>query len=263
MHSLPIFVDLRGRPVILLGDGEAAAAKRRLIERAGGRPVDEDHGGGDGGARFAFVACADDATAEAAAARLKARGLIVNVADRPALCDFTMPAIVDRDPVLIAIGTGGRSAGLAAALRQRLEALLPAGLGALADGLFAARGAIRARWPAADDRRRAIDAGLAEGGPFDPLADANPDAIPDTIDDWLAGGGAAADRLVAIRLRSADPDALTLGEARLLGRADRIYHRPDVPAAILARARADAAREPCAAPPASSGQGLSIDLGFA
>ncbi|KQX25413.1 MULTISPECIES: precorrin-2 dehydrogenase/sirohydrochlorin ferrochelatase family protein [unclassified Sphingomonas] len=263
MHSLPIFVDLRGRPVILFGDGEAAAAKRRLIERAGGRPVGED----DGEARFAFIACTDDAAAEAAAVRLKARGLIVNVADRPALCDFTMPAIVDRDPVLIAIGTGGRSAGLAAALRQRLEALLPTGLGGLADGLFAARAAIRARWPLAEDRRRAIDAGLAEGGPLDPLADVGPavtpDAIPHAIDDWLAGGGEAPDRLVAIRLRSADPDALTLGEARLLGRADRLYHRPDVPPAILARARADAAREPCAAPPASPGRGLSIDLGFA
>lgn len=259
MHSLPIFVDLRGRPVVLFGDGEAAAAKRRLIERAGGRPVDEDHGGADGGARFAFVACDDAAAAEAAAARLKARGLIVNVADRPALCDFTMPAIVDRDPVLIAIGTGGRSAGLAAALRQRLEALLPARLGGLADRLFAARDAIRARWPSAGDRRRAIDAALAGGGPLDPLAEVGPDAI----DAWLAGGGETADRLVAIRLRSADPDALTLSEARLLGQADHIYHRPDVPPAILARARADAAREPCAASPASPGQGLSIDLGFA
>jgi uroporphyrin-III C-methyltransferase/precorrin-2 dehydrogenase/sirohydrochlorin ferrochelatase len=256
MHSLPIFVDLRGQPVILLGDGEAAAAKRRLIERAGGRPVDE----ADGAARFAFVACTDDAAAEAATARLKSRGLIVNVTDRPALCDFTLPAIVDRDPVLIAIGTAGRSAGLAKALRQRLEALLPAGLGALAEALFAARAAIRVRWPDADARRRAIDAGLSEGGPLDPFTDAAPGAV----DGWLAAAQVdAADRLVTIRLRSADPDDLTLGEARLLGQADRIFHRPDVPAAILTRARADAARDACAAPPAAPGPGLSIDLGFA
>lgn len=260
MHSLPIFADLRGRPVILLGDGEAVAAKRRLIERAGGRVVDEGDSEGRNGARFAFIACTDDATAQAAAARLKARGLIVNVADRPALCDFTLPAIVDRDPVLIAIGTAGRSAGLAKALRQRLEALLPAGLGALAEALFAARTAIRARWTDADARRRAIDAGLSEGGPIDPLADAAPRAV----DGWLAAAHSdTADRLVAIRLRSADPDDLTLGEARLLGQADRIFHRPEVPVAILARARADAARDACAAPPATPGPGLSIDLGFA
>jgi len=257
MHSLPIFLDLTGRPVVLLGDGPAAAAKRRLIERAGGLPVDE----ADRAARIGFVALADDDDATAAAGRLRARGLLVNVADRPALCDFTLPAIVDRDPVLVAIGTAGRSAGLAKALRQRLEALLPAGLGALADALFAARGAIRARWDDADQRRRAIDAGLAEGGPLDPLAQ---QGGPGAIGGWLAGDDRPAPGgIVAIALRSADPDALTLAEARLLGQADRIYHRPGVPPVILDRARADAERLSCTAPPAAPGPGLSIDLSFA
>ncbi|MCZ4341837.1 siroheme synthase [Sphingomonadaceae bacterium G21617-S1] len=256
MHSLPIFLDLRGRPIMLVGTGDAAAAKRRLIERAGGLVVGEDHPG----ARIGFITLDDAAEAEAAAARLRARGVIINVADRPALCDFTLPAIVDRDPVLIAIGTGGRSAGLAKALRQRLEALLPADLGRLAEALFAGRAIIRGRWPDADGRRRAIDAGLAEGGPLDPLrADA-----AGRCADWLADDSAAApDRLVAIRLRSGDPDDLSLGEARLLGQADRIFHRPGIPTAILSRARADAARIACAAPPAAPGGGLSIDLGFA
>lgn len=255
MHSLPVFLDLRGRKVVLLGEGEALAAKRRLVERAGGLPAGE----GDIGARIAFVAYPDD-RADIAAARLRAQGLIVNVADRPALCDFTLPAIVDRDPVLIAIGTAGRSAGLAKALRQRLEALLPAGLGRLADRLFDARAAIHARWADADARRRAIDAGLAEGGPIDPLRN---DAAGG-LERWLdEAGDEPPARLVPIRLRSADPDDLTLGEARLLGQADRLYHRPDVPPAILVRARADAARIPCAAPPPPPGVGLSIDLGFA
>ncbi|ATE63302.1 precorrin-2 dehydrogenase/sirohydrochlorin ferrochelatase family protein [Rhizorhabdus dicambivorans] len=256
MHSLPIFLDLRGKPVVLIGDGEAAAAKRRLIERAGGLVVDE----GDPAARIGFVALDDDHAAEAAVTRLRARGLIVNAADRPALCDFTLPAIVDRDPVLVAIGTGGRSAGLGKALRQRLEALLPADLGRLAEALFAARARIRARWADADGRRRAIDRGLSENGPLDPLRG----GAAGRCEDWLTGEGAdMPDRLVAIRLRSADPDDLSLGEARLLGQADRVFHRPDVPPAILARARADAAREPCAAPPVSPGGGLSIDLGYA
>ena len=253
MHSLPIFVTLKGRSVVLLGSGEAAEAKRRLIERAGGHPVGED----DGDARIAFVAGGSEAEDKAMAERLKARGLLVNVADRPALCDFTLPAIVDRDPVLLAIGTAGRSAGLAKALRQRIEALLPAGLGRLADDLFAARPAINARWTDADARRRAIDAGLAEGGPIDPY-DAG---AADAVERWLAkDDDVAPDRLVAIRLRSSDPDQLTLMEARLLGQADRIFHRPNVPAAILVRARADAARHSCAAPPAAPGPGLSLDL---
>lgn len=256
MHSLPIFLDLNGRKVVLLGEGEALAAKRRLIERAGGVPGGED----DPEARIGFIAYPDETRATAAAQRLKARGLIINVADRPSLCDFTLPAIVDRDPVLIAIGTAGRSAGLAKALRQRLEALLPADLGRLAEALFRSRTAIHARWGDADRRRRAIDAGLAEGGPLDPLRSGAADAVG----AWTESAEPRApDRLVTIRLRSADPDDLSLGEARLLGQADRLYHRPDTPPAILARARADAARIACAAPPRAPGPGLSIDLGFA
>ncbi|MFT3978425.1 MAG: siroheme synthase, partial [Sphingomonas bacterium] len=137
LHSLPLFVRLQGRPVILIGEGEAADAKRRLLERAGAVAVEEH-----GDAALAIVV--DD---DAAVARLRARGVLVNAVDRPDLCDFTLPAIVDRSPVIVAIGTGGASAGLAAALRQRLEALLPASLGRLADALFAAREAWRGRFP--------------------------------------------------------------------------------------------------------------------
>lgn len=255
MHSLPIFLDVTGRPVLLLGTGETADAKRRLIERAGGIPVDEP--GGE--ARIAIVALDDPVESEAAATRLKARGLLLNVADRPELCDFILPAIVDRRPVLIAVGTAGRSAGLAKALRQRIEALLPADLGRLAEALYAARGAIRARWPDAAPRRRAVDAGLAEGGAFDPLRI----GAAAGVQSWLlAAEGGDADRLVQIRLRSADPDDLTLGEARLLGQADRIFHHADIPAAILDRARADAQRI-AGNPPPRPGPGLTIDLEFA
>ena len=121
LQSLPLFVRLAGRPVILLGDGEAADAKRRLLDRAGADVVGED-----ATASLAIVAIDEEDEALAAVARLKARGILVNAVDRSALCDFTLPAIVDRAPVLIAIGTSGVSAGLAAALRQRLEALVPA-----------------------------------------------------------------------------------------------------------------------------------------
>ena len=234
--------------MILLGEGEMAAAKRRLLERAGAVIVDET-----AAAALAIVALDDPAEA---VARLRARGVLVNAVDRPDLCDFTLPAIVDRDPVLIAIGTGGASAGLAKALRQRLEAMLPASLGALAGRLFAARGAIRQRWPAAADRRRAIDAGLGEGGSLDPFA-TQPDGA---FDAWLTGEAGTPTGLIAIRIRSVDPDELTLRTARLLGQADIVYHRPDIPAAILDRARADAARIACAGPPVMVPDGLVLDL---
>lgn len=251
MHQLPIFLNLNGRTVVLIGEGEAADAKARLIERAGGRVVPA----WEQGATIAFVALDDGA--EAAATDLRARGLLVNVVDRPELCDFTTPAIVDRAPVTIAIGTGGASAGLAKAIRQRIEALLPARLGALASALYAARAAMKARWPAAADRRRAIDAALASGGALDPLGD---DAA-DRVDAWLAADGATRPgRLETIRLTSADPDDLTLRAARLLGEADHIFHPARIPAAILDRARADAVRHPAEAPPADPPPGLSLWL---
>ena len=251
MHSLPVFLRLADRPVILLGTGEAAAAKRRLLERAGARAVGEAEA-----AALAIVAIEDETEAEAATARLKARGILVNAVDRPALCDFTLPAIVDRDPVLIAIGTSGASAGLAKALRQRIEALLPAALGGLADALYAARGAIRARWPDAADRRRAIDAALDPGGPLDPLAVLAGDAVT----AWLASRDAIPrGRIAHIRLRSADPDDLTIGEARLLARADAVHHVADIPPAILNRARADAIRSTDDPPPAPDGVIVTLD----
>ena len=247
MDSLPIFLRLGGQPVILLGEGEAGAAKRRLLERAGAIVRDEE----SADARIALIALEDRDAAAAAAGRLGARGLLVNVADRPELCDFTLPAIVDRDPVLIAIGTSGVSAGLAAALRQRLETILPDGLGRLADMLHAARMTLAARYPDSRDRRRAIGALLAAGGPLDPLVPHAAPALPDTE--------APASRIERVAIASPDPDLLTLRAARLLGQADRLYHAPGAPAAILDRARADAARI-VGAPPASPLPGLSIVL---
>lgn len=254
MHSLPLFLKISGRPVILIGTGEAAEAKRRLIVRAGGIVVGEQ----DADARIAFVALEDETAASATAGRLKARGLLVNVVDQPSLCDFTTPAIVDRNPVLIAVATGGASAGLAKAIRQRLERLLPPSLGVLAASLGGARTAMRARWPEARARRAALDAAMREGGPFDPLAEHRDGAV----ETWLtAGGGTLSDRTERIMLVSTDPDELTLRAARLLGEADRIIHAGDVPDALLARARADAVRVilPAGSPPPDA-PGLTIVL---
>lgn len=280
--GLPILVRLAGAPVILLGEGVAAAAKRRLLERAGATVVDEGGGSypvrpelvegrptasiagrpstGSGRTkavvrpRLAIVAIEDDAAAEAAVARLRARGLLVNAVDRPALCDFTLPAVVDRAPVLVAVATGGVSAGLAAALRQRLEMLLPAGLGDLAAALHAARARLRAAFPDPGQRRRALARAMMAGGELDPLG-----PVPD-VDAWLgtAGEQPPPTGVVVLRLASPDPDELTLRHARLLANADRVLHKADVPAAILDRARADAARRVADAPPDDASPGLTL-----
>ncbi|MPS70387.1 MAG: siroheme synthase [Novosphingobium sp.] len=256
--SLPLFHRLTGQPVVVLGAGEAAEAKRRLVERAGARPVASLGQGILEGARIAFVAHEDEALALADAARAREAGLLVNVPDRPALCDFTVPSILDRTPVLLAIGTGGASAGLAKQLRLRLEMLLPQTLGALAQGLFSARAALRTRFPDAGERRRALDAALGEGGPLDPLVEQS----AARIEGWLANATPVSTGMVEIRLRSADPEDLTLREARLLGSADRVMHEPAVPSAVLERARADAGRFPIPADDGAvaSAEGLTIVL---
>lgn len=243
IETLPLFHRIAGQPVIVLGLGEAAEAKRRLVERAGGLVIDDLQEGIDKGARLAFIAHEDDKAAEADAIRARCAGLLVNATDRPALCDFAVPSILDRSPVLIAIGTGGASAGLAKQVRLRLEQILPQSLGALATALGKARAALRTRFPDAGQRRRALDAALGTGGPLDVLADGG----HERVQHWLDGAAAVRQGTVEIVLRSDDPEDLTLREARLLGSADVIAFTARVPAAILDRARADALRMDLAA----------------
>ena len=239
--SLPLFHKAEGTRIVVAGEGPMADAKRRLVERAGAMAVGEAEAHH---ATLAFVALEDAGEAAAVRQRLKAKGLLVNVADKPDLCDFTTPSILDRDPLLIAIGTGGASAGLAKHVRLRLEAILPQTLGALAGALAEGRDRLRAALPDGDARRRAVDAALRRGGMLDPLEDASAGRVT----GWLANP--AAD----------DPEDLTLRQARWLGEADAIYHEASIPSAILARARADAERHSLAEAPAAPSEGFALIL---
>jgi uroporphyrin-III C-methyltransferase/precorrin-2 dehydrogenase/sirohydrochlorin ferrochelatase len=234
--SLPLFHRIRGTRVVVVGDGEMIEAKRRLVERAGGIPCSEAEAHH---ARLAFVALEDEREATAAALRLKGKGLLVNVADRPELCDFTLPSILDREPVLVAISTSGASAGLAKHVRLRLERMLPQSLGALASRLAEARDAMRARFPDGAQRRRALDQALAEGGALDPFADGGAERIV----NWLTNSEEAPQReVITMTIASNDPEDLTLRQARLLGMADVVLHDETISPAILDRSRADALR---------------------
>lgn len=253
LPALPLFHRIAGQPVVVLGQGPAAEPKRRLVARAGGEIIDDLAHGIDIGARLAFIAHDSAAACEADALRARGAGLLVNVVDRPELCDFTTPSLVERSPLVVAVGTAGASAGLAKHVRLRLERLLPQGLGALADALFAARSALRSRFPEGADRRRALDGALGEGGALDPFADLPADAV----ERWLVGADAAIVQHHVIVLRSADPEDLTLREARWLGMADAVIADANVPAALLARARADAQRLP---PGAALPEGVTVEL---
>ena len=109
---------------------------------------------------------------------------------------------------------------------------------------------MRARLPDAGERRRAIGAALA--GPLDPLDD---QAAARATRVLLSGDPGFPARAEDVRLASADPDDLTLRQARALALAERVFHAPDAPAAVLARGRADAPRIACAARPGQMGVG--------
>jgi uroporphyrin-III C-methyltransferase/precorrin-2 dehydrogenase/sirohydrochlorin ferrochelatase len=246
VKHLPLFFDLAGRRVVVVGEGAVADRRADLVRSAGAHvqrlAAPAVQAADFRGAVAAFIATGDadrDAAAQRAA---KSIGVPVNVADRPALCDFILPAIVDRDEIVVAVSTGGASPTLATILRGRIEAALPERLGAVARLAATFRAQVNALIgePA---RRRAFFRRLVEG-PAARLA--------------LAGDEAGARRAALGELDSArrrlaptgiahivgagpgDPDLLTLRAAQLLQEADAILHDDLVPPAILARARRDA-----------------------
>ncbi|MCS6986969.1 MAG: bifunctional precorrin-2 dehydrogenase/sirohydrochlorin ferrochelatase [Sphingomonadaceae bacterium] len=242
MEQLPLFHGVRGRPVVVWGDGPEAEARRRLVREAGGLPTDD----AGSGARLAFVAGVADP--EDAARRLRALGLLVNVADRPELCDFTVPAIVDRAPVTLAIGTAGHSASLARALKERFDLMLPPTLGQLARAIRAARDPVARALPEPAVRRAFWARLMATGGPLDPLA---PPADPEgAIAKALTGTlpPAPAD-LIEIRVPTGGVEELRLAEVRALASADWLLICGPVPPALLALARRDARRAEGPDPP--------------
>lgn len=246
MKHLPLFFDLVGRRVVVVGAGSMADRRVELAKSAGAdvrRLAPESAKVRDfQGAAAAFVATGA-IEVDAAMQRLaKAAGVPVNVADRPALCDFILPAIVDRDDVVVAVSTGGLSPTLATMLRGRIEAMLPDRLGAI--GRLAATFRAQARALVVDPvRRRAFFRRLVEG----------PAARLALAGDEAGARRAALGELDAARRRilptgiahivgagPGDPDLLTLRAAQLLQEADAILHDDLVPPAVLARARRDA-----------------------
>ena len=137
MDAFPAFFPLAGRTVVIAGEGEGAEAKERLFE---GSPANIRRLKGEDarkpisyqGAILAFVASRDDAFAIAAAKAARAANVPVNVVDRPDLCDFMTPAVIDRGEVVAAVGTAGASPMLAALLRHDIETRVPEGAGRVA-----------------------------------------------------------------------------------------------------------------------------------
>ncbi len=159
MRYFPMFVDLSGKECLVLGTTGEARRKAGVLRAAGANVraeavLDSLPPARLCGFALAVVATGDEAEDAAAAATLSAQRVPVNVVDRPALCTFIWPAIVDRDPVTIAISTGGTSPLLAKLLRLRIERAVPAAFGVLAALAGSVRQLVRQRLPDGSRRRR-------------------------------------------------------------------------------------------------------------
>jgi len=157
---------------------------------------------------------------------------------------FIVPAIIDRDPVLVAVSTGGTSPVLARRLRERLEALIPGRIGELASWLRGLRGSARLKLRDTDQRRRFFEAVVDGPAARRFLEGDNPGAqrIAQQLLAASSGKPRAAGEVTLVGAGPGDPELLTLKALRALQDADVILHDRLVPAAVLDLARRDAER---------------------
>jgi uroporphyrin-III C-methyltransferase / precorrin-2 dehydrogenase / sirohydrochlorin ferrochelatase len=275
MRYLPVFLDLQSGKVLLVGAGDLARAKMRLLAAAGAQvrwfATDGDHDlsgiGDDEVARIEF-AHGDPLAAElggviailcagagdvgvAMSVRAKAVGLPVNVMDDLAHSTFIFPAIVDRGDVVVAVGTGGTSPVVARRVRERIEAVLPARLGELARFIGRWRKAIHALVPEFALRRRfwerVIDGEIGElvlaGRSEEAEAALKNIRDPSGFAGALPSGRAEGS-VTLVGAGPGDPDLLTVKALRALQDADVVFYDELVAVEILDRARRDAARVP-------------------
>lgn len=265
MDYLPVFLDLRGREVLLVGGGPVALRKAELLVSAGARlrvvalrivPELErlalDAGGSCMHLEFAaqqldgveLVVVATGVTDVAVSVHQEARvrRIPVNVADRQELCTFILPAIVDRSPVIVAFSTGGRSPVLARSLRARLEAMLPARLGRVAEFLGERRAWLRERIPDESVRRRIWER-LVQG-PVTERVLAGDEAAAEglLLDELAADQGMSQGEVYLVGAGPGDPDLLSFRALRLMQQADIVFHDRLVSAEVLALVRREAER---------------------
>ena len=264
MQHFPIFMAVAGRRVVVSGRGEAALAKLRLLAKTQAhvsvfaadparevraladdgriRLVPRALGPGDALCAVLFYAANDDATEDARVTALaQADGALTNWVDNLERSQFITPAIVDRDPVTIAIGTEGAAPVLARAIKRDLEDRLPTALGVLArigKGFRRAAGALAAGRPRRDfwtdwyfaTGPRAVAAGGAAAAET---------ALPGLLHTHR-GRPAQRGHVDLVGAGPGDPELLTLKARRLLHEADVVVHDGLVAPAILELARREA-----------------------
>jgi uroporphyrin-III C-methyltransferase / precorrin-2 dehydrogenase / sirohydrochlorin ferrochelatase len=265
MEFLPLFHKLRDSQVLVVGGGEIALRKSRLLADAGavlrvvapaidpqlaelvrgsgGQMLDRGYMQSDlDGCQLVIAATDDEPLNAQVSADARARCVPVNVVDSPALCTVIFPAIVDRSPLVVAVSSGGDAPVLARLIRAKLETWIPSTYGELANLAARFRQKVKALYPDVT-QRRAFWEEVFQG----PIADRQ-----------LAGQGAEAERMLQAKVDGApphapgevylvgagpgDPDLLTFRALRLMQQADVVLYDRLVAPAILELCRRDAER---------------------
>ncbi|SDZ59758.1 uroporphyrin-III C-methyltransferase / precorrin-2 dehydrogenase / sirohydrochlorin ferrochelatase [Jannaschia faecimaris] len=265
MHSFPMFIRTTNRRVVIAGGGEQAAQKARLMLKTDAHLTflaeDLDAELADlvrtGRARqergpitarsfadtaMTFIATSCPGVDVCLHTLAKAGGAAVNVVDQPALCDMTTPSIVDRDPVVVAIGTEGTAPVLARQIKTQLERMLDPRLGSFAALAGRLRGAVAAQVPRAD--RRAFWRWAFAEAPWHLHKTGSERAAADLLKQAIAGQETPA-QTGHIALVGAGPgarDLLTLRAVERLQEADVIFYDRLVDPEVLELARRDAER---------------------
>jgi len=263
VRYFPLFLDLKGRRVVVVGGGAVAARKVELLAGTGAtlvivapavtpalaarieagearhaarafEPADLE------GARLAIAATDSPFTNRAVAIAAEARGILVNVVDDAALSSGIVPAIVDRSPLLVAVSSEGTAPALARLVRERIEIAIDESFGRLARFTALWRQRIKAALPDVSARRRFYDWLLR--GPVAGLVRRARDAeasaqVARALDEGLT---APAGSVTLVGAGPGDPGLLTLNALRALQSADVVLHDRLVSPEVLALARRDA-----------------------
>ncbi|MFU9138875.1 siroheme synthase CysG [Erwinia tasmaniensis] len=264
MDYLPIFADIRNKPVLVVGGGDVAARKIVLLRRAGARVLiaalalceelaqlansgDVEWLAGtyhstqlDG--VFLVIAATDDARLNAQVFEdASARHLLANVVDDQPKCSFIFPSIVDRSPLVVAISSSGTAPVLARLLREKLEALLPANLGQMAEIAGQWRDKVKQRFTKMSERRRYWE--TAFNGLFaSQVASGNVEGARETLDQQLAHPEANQGEIILVGAGPGDPGLLTLRGLQVMQQADVVLYDHLVSDEILDLVRRDADR---------------------
>ncbi len=266
MRFYPLFADLQNRRVLVVGGGSVAARKAETLLAAGAdvsigapelnaelRALEQQgrlqHLSGNYQSswlddRILVIAASNDsAVNRQVSLDAHARGMLVNVVDNPQLCNFIVPAIVDRSPIMIAISSGGAAPVLARMLRERFEILLDHSVGKLALLAERARVAVRARFATVSQRRRFWEA-LLVGPVATAVAAGRDQRAEQLLDSALKNADVTINigRVALVGAGPGDPGLLTIRALRCLQQADVILHDRLVSREVLDLARRDAER---------------------